>query len=84
MRRRGADRQDLLFLGFASVTRFYQDELQLRESEEMREDRAYLERLRAEAEMRVDGSLDEPAWQAAPPVGDFWQRELAELLPHVD
>jgi hypothetical protein len=36
---------------------------------------------RAEGEMRVDGSLDEPAWQAAPPVADFWQRERNEGLP---
>ena len=37
--------------------------------------------VRAGGEMRVDGHLDEAAWQAAPPIGDFWQRERNEGIP---
>ncbi|MBI3939279.1 MAG: carbohydrate binding family 9 domain-containing protein, partial [Acidobacteria bacterium] len=29
----------------------------------------------------IDGVLDEPAWKAAPPVGDFIQREPIEGVP---
>src|SRR5205823_6316470 len=37
--------------------------------------------VRAEHPPKIDGTLDDPAWKAASPVGDFRQREPLETQP---
>jgi Domain of unknown function (DUF5916) len=37
--------------------------------------------VRAEHAPKIDGTLDDPVWKAAPPVGDFRQREPLETQP---
>ena len=36
---------------------------------------------RAEQAPRLDGTLDDPIWQIAPPIDDFRQREPLETAP---